>query len=360
MNRVILHVDFDYFYAQIEELRKPELKGKPVCVCMFSGRTEFSGAVATANYKARELGIHAGMPIAFAKKKSKDLVVLKADREYYSEVSERIMNLMREFSDNFEQVSIDEAYLDVTEKTKSSFVEARKIGEEIKKKIFEEEKLTCSVGIGPNKLIAKMASSVQKPNGLTIIIPAEIKEFLRGKRIKDLHGIGPKTAETLKEKGINTIPQLSKVSVKNLQEWFGENKGVMIHEKSLGKDESEVEEREKQQYSRIKTLKEDTSSISVLYEESKSIAMELSKKVSEKKIYFRTISIILISSKLESLTRSKTIERPTQKEHEILSITKELFEQFFSERKDFVARRFGVKVSGFSEAQKQKSLFEFI
>ncbi len=359
MNRVILHVDFDYFYAQVEELRKPELKGKPVCVCMFSGRTEFSGAVAAANYKARELGIHAGIPIAFAKKKSSDLILLKADREYYSEISERIMDLMREYAEKFEQVSIDEAYLEVTEQTQSSFSEARKVAEKIKKKIFEEEKLTCSVGIGSNKLIAKMSSSVQKPNGLTIVTPREIKEFLRGKRIKDLHGIGPKTVETLKEKRINTIPKLAETPVRELQEWFGENKGIMIHEKASGKDDSEVEEREKQQYSRIKTLKEDTSSVSVLIEESKSIATELAKKASEKKVYFKTISISLISNKLESFTRSKTIERPSQKKEEILSVAKELFEQFFSEKPGFTVRRFGLRISNFSEPQNQKSLLDF-
>jgi len=359
MNRVILHVDLDYFYAQIEELRKPDLKGKPVCVCMFSGRTEFSGAVAAANYKARELGIHAGMPIAFAKKKSSELVLLKADREYYSLVSDRIMDLMREYADKFEQVSIDEAYLDITEKVNSSFAEARKIAEETKKKIFKEEKLTCSVGVGPNKLIAKMASSVQKPNGLTIVIPNEVKDFLRGQRIKDLHGVGPKTVELLAEKGIKTILQLAETPARELQELFGENKGVMILEKALGIDENGVEERKRQQFSRIKTLKEDTSSPEKLFEESKPLAMELSKRSIEKKVYFKTISIILISGKLESITRSKTIELPTQKEEEILKIAKELFENFFTEKSDFVCRRFGLRISNFPETKNQKTLLDF-
>ncbi|MCR4368388.1 MAG: DNA polymerase IV [archaeon] len=359
--RVIAHVDIDYFYAQAEELRKPELKGKPIAICMFSGRTEFSGAVATANYRARELGVHAGMPIAFAKKKSKELILIPADRAYYSEVSARVMDILRAHSDEFEQVGIDEAYLDITKKTQSSFVSARKIAQDAKAQVLEEEKLTCSVGVGPNKLIAKMASSFKKPAGLTIVAPAEVKDFLRAMRIADLHGIGPKTVEVLAEKKITTIPKLAQTPVANLQEWFGENKGLMIHEKALGEDDSAVEEKEKQQYSRIMTLKEDTSSPEKLFEESRALADELAKKSNENGVHFKTVSIMLISSKLEAVTRSKTLERPAQKEEEILATAKELFGQFFSEKPGFVVRRFGLRVSNFSQSarEKQKSIFDF-
>src|SRR3989344_2069120 len=142
MNRVILHVDLDYFYAQAEELRRPELRGKPVAVCMFSGRTEFSGAVAAANYKARELGVHAGMPIAFAKKKAPQAVFLPADRPHYEEVSNRVMELLREFSDRFGQVSIDEAYIDATERCGGSYIEGGKLPQEIRKRVLEEERRT--------------------------------------------------------------------------------------------------------------------------------------------------------------------------------------------------------------------------
>ncbi len=359
MNRVILHLDFDYFYAQLEELRKPELKGKPVAIGMFSGRTEYSGAIATANYAAREFGIRAGMPIAFARSKAKELVLLKADRPYYEEVSNRLMELLRKHCDKFEQVSIDEAYLDITERAKSSYVEGKKIGEKIKKQIKEEEKLTCSIGIGSNKLIAKMASSVKKPDGLTVITPSEIKDFLRGRRIKDLHGIGPKTVELLAEKGITTIPKLAEVPASELQEWFGENRGILIHEKSIGFDESEVEERERQQYSRIKTLKEDTSSAERLLEESGTIASELAELSAKKKIYFKTVSIIVVSNKMETITRSRTIEQRSQNAVDILSTAGELFRQFFSEKTGFQARRFGITISNFSGKETQKTLLDF-
>ncbi len=359
MNRIIIHLDLDYFYVQLEELRKPELKGKPIAVCMFSGRTETSGAVATSNYAARELGVRAGMPIAFAKKAAPNAVFLPADREHYETISERVMDIARESADKFEQAGIDECYLDISAKAHGSYPEAKKIAMELKKRIFREEKLTCSIGIGPNKLIAKMASGVKKPDGLTAIAPAEVNGFLRAKRISDLHGIGEKTAEALAQKGIKTIPQLAQAQVSELQEMFGENRGRVIHEKASGVDEGEVEEREKQQFSRIVTLKEDTSSPEKLSPESIKLAEGLCQKAKDRKVSFRTVSIILISNKLETVTRSKTLALPSQAKEEILKTSSELFATFFSENSAFVARRFGLRISNFEEPRKQKSIFEF-
>ena len=359
MQRIILHVDLDYFYAQVEELRKPELKGKAVAVCMFSGRTKDSGAVAAANYEARALGVKAGMPIAFAKKKAPQAVFLPADREYYSEISGRIMEILRGFSGKFEQVSIDEAYLDVTEQAKGNFAEAVKIAERAKAEIRAREKLSCSVGVGPNKLMAKMASSEKKPDGLTIVKPEQVKEFLRGKKISDLHGIGPKTSEALAGKGITTIAQLAATPVGKMREWFGENRGKLFHEKALGIDDSEVEERERQQFSRIETLKEDASGAKVLFAEAVKLAAELSGKAKAEKVFFKTVSIILISNKLEGVARSRTIAAPSQDEKEIVSVAEELLEGFFSANKGFVARRFGLGVSNFERPENQKKIFEF-
>ena len=358
-NRVILQVDLDYFYAQAEQLRNADLIGKAVVVCMFSGRTADSGAVAAANYKARELGVHAGMPIAFAKKKAPQAVYLPADREHYTIVSDRVMEILREFAGKFEQVSIDEAYIDATARCKGSFVEGKKLAQEIKKKILEEEKLTCSVGVGPNKLIAKMAASHKKPDGIAVIAPAEVKTFLRAKRISDLHGIGDKTVEALMEKGIRTIPELSKAPISLLQGMFGENRGVAFHEKSLGIDVSEVEERERQQYSRIVTLKENSSDPKKLISESGKLAQDLYEKAAERRVMFKTIGILLVSNKLESVTRSKTLESPTQKKEEILKAASELFTEFFTQNPSFIARRFGLRISNFSEPKSQKSIFEF-
>lgn len=359
MQRIIIHVDIDYFYAQVEELRKPELKGKPVAVCMFSGRTQDSGAVATSNYPARDLGIRAGMPIVFAKKKAPNAVFLPADIGHYEEVSGRVMEILREFPDKFEQVSRDEAYLDITAKAGGSIIEGKRIALDVKRKVFSEEKLTCSVGVGPNKLIAKMASGVNKPDGVTVVSQIEVKSFLRARRISDLHGIGDKTVEALAQKDIRTIVQLAQAPVAQLQEMFGENKGKIIHDKALGIDESPVEEKEAQQFSRITTLKEDTSSAEKLCEESAPLAKQLAEKAVGRKVFFKTVSVILISNRLESLTRSKTLEFPVQDKTEILKAAEGLFREFFVQRPDFAARRFGLRVSNFHEPKKQKSIFEF-
>jgi len=182
-------------------------------------------------------------------------------------------------------------------------------------------------------------------------------------RIKDLHGIGPKTVEMLDARKIKTISMLAETPVRELMDWFGENKGKLIHEKANGVDESEVEEREKQQYSRIITLKEDTSSDEMLVQEAIPLAEELAKRSIENKILFRTISIIMVSNKLESLTRSKTLEGATQSADEISKTTKELLRTFFGSNQGFVCRRFGVGVSNFEElkkgSNKQKTIFDF-
>jgi DNA polymerase IV (DinB-like DNA polymerase) len=354
-----MHIDLDYFYAQAEEIRAPELKGKPVAVCIFSGRSEFSGAVATSNYKARALGVKAGMPISIAKQKSKEIVLLKADRQYYEQVSNRIMDIIRQKGEKVEQTSIDEAYLDVSDSVKGSFVDAEKLAKEIKKEVFEKESLTCSIGIGPNKLIAKMASGTKKPDGLTVIIPSHVKEFLRSKSIEDLQGVGPKTVEELEMQGIKTITQLANTPLPKLVELFGEKKGKMLHEKANGIDDSQVEEKEQQQYSRIITLKENTSDPQKILEYLPQMALELEKKCIELKKTFKTISITLISNKLESFTRSRTIEKASQKSEDIIKISKNLVEEFFSEKPGFVARRFGIGISGLALPEKQKSILDF-
>ena len=154
-------MDFDYFYAQCEEIRKPDLKTKPVVVCMFSDRGGDSGAIATANYTAREFGVKSGLSIQFAKQKLKDrddTAFLPADFEYYSEMSEKSMDIIRKFADIFEYVGRDEAYLDVSEKSELDFTKAAHVAQQNKNNIREKIKLTCSVCVSPNKLLSNIAS----------------------------------------------------------------------------------------------------------------------------------------------------------------------------------------------------------
>ncbi|HLD78726.1 MAG TPA: DNA polymerase IV, partial [archaeon] len=224
--RIVLHVDLDSFYAQAEELRRPELRGKPVVIGMYSGRTETSGAVATANYPARKLGIHSGMNLATALRKAdKETVFLKADRPYYLEVSGRVMDVFREFADAFEQVSIDEASLEVTERCNEDFSKAELLAKRLKEAIKRKEKLTCSVGIGPNKLLAKMAAGMRKPDGLTAVRPEGVDGFLEPLPVGKLYGLGPKSEEALAAIGVRTVKQLKALRLEKLTQLFGPAKG---------------------------------------------------------------------------------------------------------------------------------------
>ena len=198
--RIVFHVDFDYFFAQCEELRNPDLKTKPVAVCVFSDRGGDSGAIATANYLARKYGVKSGMPIRFAKKRLesvKDAVFLPTDFEYYSEISQNAMNVMKEFADIFEYVGRDEAYLDVSKRTEGSFVNAAHLAQQLKNAIRHSVKLSCTVGVSSNKLVSKIASDFKKPDGLTIVPPDNIEAFLDPLPIRSIPGIGKKTEEKL-------------------------------------------------------------------------------------------------------------------------------------------------------------------
>jgi len=207
VERCILHVDMDAFFASLE-LNRRGLDDAALVVCMFSGRSEGSGAVSTSSYPARELGIHAGMPIARAQKLAEDVEqevhFVPADKTYYEQVSERLRErVFEEYADRIEQASVDEAYLDVSERVES-VAEAVGIAKELKEDIKELFELTCSVGVGPNKLVAKVASDREKPDGLTVVAPDEVEEFMHGLELEDIHGIGPKTIEKL-EKNDKTI-----------------------------------------------------------------------------------------------------------------------------------------------------------
>ena len=346
MQRVILHVDLDSFYASIEELRNKEIRGKPVVICVFSGRSADSGAVSTANYKARELGIRAGLPIAYAKRlaKDKDVTFLPMDIEYYRTVSERIMAILEEEADATQQVSIDEAYLDVTSRSDGSWEEALKIADRIKRRISAEEGLTCSIGIGPNKLVAKMASSFKKPDGLTVVRETEVQNFFENLPLVEIHGIGSKTAEALEKLGIRTTKELSSADAQILEAALGKTKARLLQDKALGIDESPVEPTEPQQISRIGTLKEDTENLETILQKIGELAVDMKGRIEKKKVTFRTISIITIDTTLKAQTKSETIKQTDDLET-ILRVARSLLKIFFEDNPGKKLRRVGIRVS---------------
>ncbi|MGA3192806.1 MAG: DNA polymerase IV [Candidatus Bathyarchaeia archaeon] len=361
--RVIMLVDLDYFFAQCEELRNPVLRDKPVVVCVYSGRSEDSGAVSTSNYIARKYGVKSGMPIFLAKKKleSVDAAFLPVDHLFYEEVSRKVMNLLEAFADHFEQVGIDEAYLDVTERVHGSFPEAKLLAEAIKTEMRNQQRLTCSIGVGPNKLVAKIASDEKKPDGLTVIAPDQVKSFLAPLPVNRLIGVGTKTLEKMQTLGISKVCDLANYDVQKLIAVFGKTLGTYFHNASLGVDNEPVQERaEAESISRIATLKQDTKDLALILEQTDRICNDVYDRLVEEKLTFKTVSIIAITKDMKLHTRSRTFENPSNSLDLIKKTVAELFEKFQSDT-EIETRRVGVKVSNFAGLQKgQKQITGFI
>jgi DNA polymerase IV (DinB-like DNA polymerase) len=360
--RVVIHVDFDYFYAQCEELRNPKIKEKAVVVCVFTERAKDSGAVTTANYIARRYGVKSGMPLSKAKKllKDADAVFLPVDDDYYEEKSKRIMRILRTYADKFEQESIDEAFLDVTKKVKGDFEKAKELALKIKKEIAEKEGITCSIGIGPNKLIAKMASGFQKPSGLTLIKPDEVKRFIFPLPVSKLYDVGSKTTEKLEEIGVKTIEDLSKLSLDTLTSLFGKKRGLYLHLASLGIDHDEVKDKqEAEQLSRITTLKRDTRDVNEIMKELEPLINDVFNMAEEQGLGFRSFSVITFLENLETHTRSRTFENPIGDINLVKKICKDLVAEIISST-NLMVRRIGFKVSSLTKKDGQRLISEYL
>ncbi len=362
MPRVIGHLDLDYFYAQVEEVEDPALKQRPVIVCVFSGRTEDSGVVGTANYIARGLGVHSGMPIVLAKRKlaGNDPAIIRMDHEKYENVSARIMEELEGQVDLLEPTGIDEAFFDVTTSCEGKFDRARKVAESMKESLLKSERLTCSVGLGRSKVVAKLASDMSKPGGLTVVAPQRTEAFLSPLPVSKLYGVGPKTSSALEEMGIRTIGELARANPSGLEGRFGTKFGGYLLAASTGTDSDPVVAGlEPTQFSRIVTLKRDTRDPREAYSQlSDGIEYVHGKLLSSSKSA-KTITAIAIMTDLSTKTKSKTFETPIDD----LTIIKETALLLFEELgktvgKDF--RRVGLRASGLEKIEDQTSLSEFV
>ena len=358
-NRIIFHIDFDYFYAQCEEIRNPELKTKPVAVCVFSDRGGDSGAIATANYTARKFGVKSGMPIKFAKNRLKDetnSVFLPTDFDYYSDMSQKAMNIMKEFADVFEYVGRDEAYLDVTKRTQGNYEKASHLAQQIKNSIRENVKLTCSIGVTPNKLLSKIASDYKKPDGLTLVSPEKVEQFLEPLKIRDIPGIGKKTEEKFSEMNLETIGDLRSLDIFTLHQQFGRKTGTYIHNAARGIDNEPVSEREPSiQYSKIITLKKDSNEFEFLNQNLKQLCKELHEVVLKNKRLFKSVGIQFFQSDLSQKTKSRMLRNPTSNLEELEKNAEQLLQDALQDQVKLV-RRLGVKVSELSEIKGQSSM----
>ncbi|MCL2642351.1 MAG: DNA polymerase IV [Candidatus Bathyarchaeota archaeon] len=360
--RVVMLADFDYFFAQCEELRNPSIKDKPVVVCVYSGRTEDSGAVSTSNYIARRYDVKSGIPIFLAKRNLEDTnaIFFPVDHEYYTQISNRIMQILNTYAGSLEQVSIDEAYLDVTLQVDGSFEKAYLYAQKIKQDIKTQIGLSLSIGIGPNKLVAKIACDNQKPNGLTLVKPLEAANFLAPLPVNRLLGVGKKTSTRLEQMGIKTIADLAKYDVQRLIAMFGKTLGLYFHNAANAIDnEPVVFAGEAESISKIGTLKQDTHDLDCILHKTDELIETVYKEVTEKNYNFKTISLYVVNVDLLTKSRSITLEQPAKDKETLKRNIRLLLEKYLTESPIDI-RRIGVKVSGFSKKQpQQKQLSSF-
>jgi DNA polymerase IV (DinB-like DNA polymerase) len=358
---VVGHLDLDYFYAQVEEVENPSLKTLPVVVCVYSGRTEDSGVVSTANYKARELGVRSGIPIVVAKRRleGKDAKFIPMDHEKYEAYSERVMEIVRGGVDVMEQTGIDETFFDITRRSDDDYGTAASMATRMKLEIKEHEKLTCSIGVAPNKVVAKLASDFKKPDGLTVVPPSDLPQFMQHMPVEKLYGVGPKSAKMLKDVGVTTIGDLAEKDLSTLDRLLGQKLAVYLHNAAGGVDDDPVVGNgPAKQLSRIITLKRDSGNLEEIIAQLSPAIEDVQARVLEKGLFFRSVSAIGILTDLSTRTRSKTLEAPTNDPLPLKRTTTELFSSLLSEGREL--RRAGVRVGDLSEATAQSSLAEFL
>jgi DNA polymerase IV (DinB-like DNA polymerase) len=348
--RVVFHVDIDSFYPSIEIRENPALRGKPVIVGADPKGGRGRGVVVSSSYEARKLGIKSGIPISRAYRISPDATYLRPNFTLYSNVSKRIMKLLRSFADRFEQVSIDEAFLDVTEKVGGSFEEARNYAITIKTRLESEEKLTCSIGVAPNKSSAKIASEFQKPDGLTVVSPDQLKGFLAPLPCRAISGIGNKTEEFLSSIGVKTIGDLQKLQGKELVKHFGKT-GVWLWGVANGLEQIEVREKPMRSLGAEHTFEKDISDKAELFSKLEDLVDRLHRRVVSASVKFRVVGIRIRFTHFQTFSRENTIPTFTSEKEVILTESKNLLKEF--EKRQDKIRLIGVYVSDF-RTQDQK------
>jgi DNA polymerase IV len=310
MQRRILHLDMDAFFAAVEEQRNPALKGKPVIIGG-GGDPSQRGVVSTANYEARKYGVHSAMPLRTAYKLCPQGAFLPVDYEAYAAASLQFKEVLRTVSPIMEDVGIDEAYLDITDIPEE-------IAGRIKAGIKEKTGLTCSIGIAPNKLLAKIASDMQKPDGITVITEPDIETKLWPLPVRKLYGIGPKTEGHLKTMGIETIGQLAAVPLEKLVEYFGNSYGHYLFEAARGIDDSPlITHWEPKSISRETTFQEDVKDWQVIARTLAELSRDVAADVQAHGYKAKTITIKIRFLDFETFTRAMTIAEHTDAEEEI-------------------------------------------
>ncbi|MDA9353650.1 DNA polymerase IV [Flavobacteriaceae bacterium] len=353
--RKIIHVDMDAFYASVAQLDNPELKGKAIAV----GGGGKRGVVAAASYEARKYGVRSAMSGVLARQKCPHLIFVKTDFERYKEISTKIRQIFYEYTDLVEPLSLDEAYLDVTENKKGN-PSASLIAQEIRDRIYSELELRASAGISINKFIAKVASDINKPNGQKTINPEEVLLFLEELSINKFYGVGKVTAAKMNNLGIFNGLDLKKKPLEELTKLFGKS-GTYYYNIVRGIHHSTVKpNRIRKSIAAERTFSENISSEVFMLERLHKIAEELERRMIASETKGKTITLKIKYSDFTQQTRSKTVQNFIQKKDEIMQIVKELL---YQEKFKNSVRLLGISFSNLDTAKKEpvwvQLMFEF-
>ena len=340
--RVILHVDLDAFFPSIEVREHPELMDKPVIVGADPKEGKGRGVVSSASYEARKLGVRSAMPISRAWKLCPDGVYLRPHFALYVKASNNIMKILKNHADRFEQGGIDEAYLDISNRV-NDFDDARDLAKRIMQEVLDKERLTCSIGVAPNKMLAKIGSDFKKPYGLTVIREEGAKEFLSPLKVRKIPGVGPKTEGRLKGLKIETIGDLVATNPELLARLFG-SWGSRLHEYANGIDYSEVrEEYETKSIGREVTFEKDVDDVGPIFEILDELAEEIHKELIDNGFHFKTITIKVRYEHFDTYTRAKSLSFPTNDLDILRNNAKRLVDAFL--RGNRKIRLIGLRVS---------------
>lgn len=371
-DRMVFHVDMDAFYASVEQLENPALRGKPVIV---GGVDSGRGVVSAASYEARVFGIHSAMPVAQARKRCPHGIFIPGSHAVYGDYSKRLMDCLSEYSPVLEQLSVDEAFLDMTG-TEALFGGAEESGRKLKAAIKQRLGLNASVGVAENKFLAKLASDFHKPDGLKVVHAGEAQAFLDPMPVGRLWGVGKKTVQELHQVGLYTIAQLRSHSLATLTSQFGENFAVHLHNLSHGRDDREVvTDSQEKSISHERTYETDTSDLESLTATLLDLSERVARRARKDGLSGRTVSFVWRNPDFSRQSHSRSVPEPTHSSPEIYATVMELFRETAKlrgpERTGFGSRSvssqgksprkfrlIGVRLSNFSQDSQQLSLFQ--
>jgi DNA polymerase IV (DinB-like DNA polymerase) len=340
--RVILHVDLDAFFPSVEVREHCELKDKPVIVGADPKEGKGRGVVSSASYEARKFGIRSAMPISRAWKLCPEGVYLRPHFDLYILASNSIMKILKSHADKFEQSGIDEAYLDISSQVKD-LEEASEFAGKLMEEVLDKEKLTCSIGVAPNKMLAKIGSDYRKPYGLTVIREEDAKEFLSPLKVRKIPGVGPKTERRLNDLKIETTGDLAAINPERLTRLFGVW-GSRLHECANGIDQSEVRvEYETKSIGREVTFEKDVNDEKQILGILDELADEIHKELIDNGFRFKTITIKIRYEHFDTYTRARSLSFPTNDLDILRNNARRLIDAFLRGNKKI--RLIGLRVS---------------